>query len=161
MFATKIAHPFRITKYSKLLLSDKSLKQQKRMSLPLIFGGQVSISDFLVPLVKERLVGRCTGCLLERPFPVFFGVVEQAVEVKIIHHDPYHCGQPREAPLPFQSFLHDQQKQVGDQSHPYLCHDSVRTFAIELFQWEVLFYLLGQQIDFPELAVDGNDFVRV
>ena len=53
------------------------------------------------------------------------------------------------------------QQQIGNQSHPYLYFDGICTFTIEVFQRKVLLHLLEQQLDFPALAVYGDDFVKI
>ena len=89
-------------------------------------------------------------------------VVEQAVEINIVHErDSYHCRQAGEAPAPFQPFLHYHEKEVCYKSDPYLYLDGVGALSIEVFQREVLFHLLEEQLNFPSLMVNGDDFVRI
>ena len=103
-------------------------------------GGRVCFFDFQAPSVEKRGLGRGIGCLAENDFPVLFGVVEQAVEVDIVHQRyPNHGRQSREAPLPFQPFLHQHQQQICYQRHPYLYLDGICALAVEVFQREVLF----------------------
>ena len=87
------------------------------------------------PSVKKRRLGRRSGGFRKNDFPLFFGVVEEAVEVNVVHKcNPYHCGQPGKTPFPRKTFLHHHQQQVCNQRHPYLDFDGVGAFAIKVFQ---------------------------
>lgn len=117
---------------------------------------------FISPSVKKRRFWRCTGSLGKNDFPFLFGVVEQTVEVDIVHQgDPYHCRQPRKAPLPGKAFPHLHQQQVCNQCHPYLDLDGVGAFAIKVLQREVLFYLLEKQLNLPSLTVYGDNLFGI
>ena len=73
------------------------------------------------PLVKKRTFRWYGFFFLKYGQPVLFRLLEERVEVDIVHeHDSEHCGHPREAPSPFYSLLHDHQQQVGDECHPNL-----------------------------------------
>ena len=90
------------------------VNRRKKIRLGYRFdGGRVCFLDFQAPSAEKRGLGRGIGCLAENDFPVLFGVVEQAVEVDIVHQRyPNHGRQSREAPLPFQPFLHQHQQQI-------------------------------------------------
>ena len=117
--------------YKQLLLSDKSWLTKKIRLGYRFHGGRVCFFDFQAPSVEKRGLGRGIGCLAENDFPVLFGVIEQAVEVDIVHQRyPDHGRQPREAPLPFQPFLHQHQQQICYQRHPYLYLDGICALAV-------------------------------
>ena len=59
------------------------------------------------------------------------------------------------------ALFHYHQKQIGYKRHPNLYLDGICTFSIEVFQREVLFYLLEQQFNFPAFTVNFYNFVRV
>ncbi len=117
---------------------------------------------FTSPSVKKRWFWRGSGGLGQDDFPLFLRVVEEAVEVNIVHQSyPYHCGQTGEAPFPRKTFLHHHQQQVCYQRHPYLDLDGVGAFAIKVFQREVLLRLLEKQPDLPSLTVYGDNFFGI
>ena len=141
----------------KLLVKYNSIKnknyccpikvdRRKKIRLGYRFdGGRVCFFDFQAPSAEKRGLGRGIGCLAENDFPVLFGVIEQAVEVDIVHQRyPNHGRQSREAPLPFQPFLHQHQQQICYQRHPYLYLDGICALAVEVFQRKVLFHLFEQ-----------------
>ena len=87
------------------------------------------------PSVEKRGLGWGIGCLAEDDFPVLFGVVEQAVEIDVVHQCyPDHSSQYREAPLSFQSLLHHHQHKIRNQRHPDLDFYGAGSLAIKIFQ---------------------------
>lgn len=108
------------------------------------------------PSAEERGLRRGVGRLAEQDLPVFFGIVEQAVEIDVVHQRySDHGRQPGAAPLPRQPFLHHHQQQVSYQRHPYLYLDRIGALAVEVFQREVLLHLFEQQLDYSSFAVNG------
>lgn len=60
------------------------------------------------PIVKKRWLWWCSGSLGKNDLPFLFVVIEQAVEVNVVHvGNSDHCCLPGKAPLAFQSPLHD------------------------------------------------------
>ncbi len=51
----------------------------------LIFSVRVFFFILQAPLIKKRWFGWCTGSHGKDLFPVLFGIVEETVEVKVIH----------------------------------------------------------------------------
>lgn len=78
----------------------------------------------------------------------FFWVVEQTMEVNIIHQCcSDYCWQSRETPPPFQPLLHHHQQQVCDEPHPDLNFGYRLSFSLS---WRVVDSLekeIGEQCD--------------
>ena len=91
---------------------------------------------FIKPtLIKKRWFRRCIESLGKNDIPFLFGVVEQTVEIDVVHQCyPDHSSQSREAPLSFQSLLHHHQQKIRNQRHPDLDFDGAGTLAIKIFQ---------------------------
>lgn len=97
-----------------------------------------------------------SGCFGKYDFPLLFGIVEQAIKVYVVHQGyPDHGNQSGEAPR-FESFLQYHEQQVCYERHPDLYLDGVCTFAVEVFQWNVLFHLLELPV-VDIRAVHGHD----
>lgn len=89
----------------------------------------------LSPLIKKRWFRRCIESLGKNDIPFLFGVVEQAVEIDVVHQCyPDHSSQYREAPLSFQSLLHHHQHKIRNQRHPDLDFYGAGSLAIKIFQ---------------------------
>ena len=103
--------------------------------------------------------------MIQHLFPILLGIIEQAVEINIIHQcNSHHRGQSRETPSTCQAFLHDHQQKVGNECYPYLYLDGIGALSIEVSQREVLLDLFEQQFYLPAPAVyfyisDTNNFL--
>ena len=80
--------------YFILLLSDKTQKTRYSMARTLILQCSSLPFRFLSPLAKKRWFRRCSGSLGKNDFPFLFGVVEQTVEINVVHQCyPDHSSQ--------------------------------------------------------------------
>ncbi len=61
-----------------------------------------NLPNFTSPLSRKRWFWRGSGSRGEDDFPLLFGIIEQAVEVNVIHErNSDHSSKSREAPLTF------------------------------------------------------------